>query len=83
MAMDIPVIAITIVVVGVIAVIVYRKVPKEKRKLDFTPLAGIGAALIPVGIATGNMTFSIIGIVYIGIGIISLWKKIKTERKKK
>jgi hypothetical protein len=74
-----PIIGIAVLVLLILALVVYRT-SGGKRPTDYRTLFIIGASYIPIGIATENSAFSIIGLVLIGIGISNRdkWEDNKT-----
>ena len=70
-------VGVTLVAFAVVTLIVNRK--KERREPDYRTFFIIGCSWIPLGIATKNSAFWIMGIVFMIIGLVNKekWKKEK------
>ena len=70
--------AILLILLGLLIVVVAVSVKREKGyETDYRMFFILGAAFLPIGVATGNYAFLALGIVYMAIGIKNKdkWKK--------
>jgi hypothetical protein len=67
-------IGILVIILAVVAVMMKKK---YKRPTDYYTLFIIGVTWLPLGMATRNYAFTVIGVVLVGIGLANRdkWKK--------